>query len=228
MRRTKGIIQLLQYVVSPKPYQRAHFIDTFQCRHLSYRIQTGANREHGRNFYWLGRPVIGNAFFTLVHAQNGDWIKKLTLNVVKTDRELHDDMFDVARRIVADELGAHEYCGSNGRLRLGKVQRQFSVGIEMLEEVLRIPDLHPDRGGVNDVLGRDNREGRAVGDATDEIVRALQFPRLVGIEEGKIAGRFDAHSRAGLFDKVRRQRGERKCRLGEQRCGNAEQSCYHG
>jgi len=122
----------------------------------------------------------------LVYAHDGDGKKQfsLTLDIVKTGGELHDDVLDVAGRIVADEPGAPEYRGGDGRLGLGKVQRQFTVGIEMLEEVLRVPDRHPGGGGVDDVLGRNDREGRAVGDAFEEIVRALQFPVLVRIEEG--------------------------------------------
>ncbi len=79
----------------------------------------------------------------------------------------------------------------------------------MLEEVLRVLDLHPGGGGIDDVLGGEDRVGRAVGDSLYEVVRALQLPGLVGIEDGKIAGRFDAHSRAGFFDEIGRRWGER-------------------
>ncbi len=118
------------------------------------------------------------------HSGDGEKLFSLTLDVVKAGRELHDDVLDVARRIVADELRAPEYRGGDGRLGLGEVQRQFAVGIEMLEEVLRVPDQHPGRGGVYDVPGRNDSEGRAAGDPFEEIVRALQFPRFVRIEEG--------------------------------------------
>ncbi len=112
----------------PSPKRRAHFIDTFQCRHLHYRIQTGANREHGINI--LARPACDREciFFTCACAHRyvgrsrvNKKIIHLTLDVVKSGGELHDDVLDVARRIVAYELGPAEYRGDYGRLGLRKV-----------------------------------------------------------------------------------------------------------
>mmetsp|Transcript_12721 Transcript_12721/g.21904 ORF Transcript_12721/g.21904 Transcript_12721/m.21904 type:complete len:259 (+) Transcript_12721:575-1351(+) len=132
----------------------------------------------------------------------GDDAERLSLDVVKSIGEFHEDVFDVARGIVGDEFGPSENCRGGGRLRFGKVEGQFAVRVEMFEEVLRVLDLHARGGGVDDGTGRCDGVGRTVGDALLEFVRALEFAAFVGIEELEVAGRLNAYSRAGFFDAI--------------------------
>lgn len=139
---------------------------------------------------------------------------------MKTRGQLQDDVLNVARGVVGDELGAPEHRRSSRRLGLGEVQRNFARGaVEVLEEGLRVGDDGAGRGGVDDCLGRSDREGRAAGYAGVDVVRSLELPALVGVEDGEVARGLDAHAGASLFDAIGRY-GERDGRvLADRRVG---------
>mmetsp|Transcript_6435 Transcript_6435/g.19009 ORF Transcript_6435/g.19009 Transcript_6435/m.19009 type:complete len:345 (+) Transcript_6435:308-1342(+) len=153
--------------------------------------------------------LVGALLAVLGLLQSGrDDADGLALHVVHALGEFQHYVLDVARSIGSDQARLAENRGNGGLRRLGKVQRDGTVGIEAFQPVLGIQPM----GCVDARGGGIRHERESIVRVFVHVLAALRQPVVqgmvgeqplhVGIEQGTVAGRDHGQAASGAHDQL--------------------------